>query len=106
MRLVSGGRDLDRSAALESQMGGFETRTLTAFKNLAASADFFGKRTDRVRQLRKRPSLILDIDSSERPVHGTSDYEYGGQFANITASETPSGVVGYDDKRRMSCKRQ
>ncbi len=32
MRLIVGGRDFDHYAASESQMGRFETNTLTAFK--------------------------------------------------------------------------
>ena len=48
IRSKSGGRDLDRFAASESQMGRFETRTLAAFKNLAALTDLSGQCTDRV----------------------------------------------------------
>jgi len=39
MRLITGQKGLDRFAASESQMGRFETNTLTAFKNLAALTD-------------------------------------------------------------------
>jgi hypothetical protein len=81
MRLISGQRNFDRHGASESQMGRFETSTLTAFKNLAALADLSGKWIDRVRQLRKRPNLILDIDSSESPVHGSQEGSaYNGHF--------------------------
>jgi hypothetical protein len=81
MRLISGGKDFDRFAASESQMGRFETDTLTLPKNLAALADLSGKWIDRVRQLRKRPNLILDIDSSESPVHGSQEGSaYNGHF--------------------------
>ena len=38
MRLITGQRGFDRFAASESQMGRFETRTLTSAKNLAALA--------------------------------------------------------------------
>ena len=48
MRLIGGGRDFDRFAVSESQMGRFETRTLTAFKNLAALTDRSGHCIDRV----------------------------------------------------------
>lgn len=73
MRLISGGRDFDRFAASESQMGLFETRTLTSMRNLAALTDLSGQWLDRVRPLRNSPNLILDIDSSESPVHGSQD---------------------------------
>ncbi|WP_346896267.1 IS1380 family transposase [uncultured Roseibium sp.] len=81
MRLIAGQRDFDRFAASESQMGRFETNTLALQKNLAALADLSGKWIDRVRQLRKRPNLILDIDSSESPVHGSQEGSaYNGHF--------------------------
>ena len=82
MRLITGQRDFDRFAASESQMGRFETGTLTAFKNLAALTDLSGKWIDRVQRLRKHPNLILDIDSSESPVHGAQEGSaYNGHFA-------------------------
>jgi hypothetical protein len=82
MRLITGQRDFDRCAASESQMGRFETNTLTAFKNLSALTDLSGKWIDRVQRLRKRPNLTLDIDSSESPVHGSQEGSaYNGHFA-------------------------
>jgi len=81
MRLIAGGRDFDRHAASESQMGRFETGTLPSFKNLSALTDLSGKWVDRVQRLRKRPNLILDIDSSESPVHGSQKGSaYNGHF--------------------------
>ena len=73
MRLISGQRDFDRYAASESQMGRFETGTLTSFRNLAALADLSGKWIDRLQHLRRSHNLILDIDSSESPVHGDQE---------------------------------
>jgi len=81
MRLIAGGRDFDHYAASESQMGRFETNTLTAFKNLSALADLSGKWIDRVQRLRKSPNLILDIDSSVSQVHGGQEASaYNGHF--------------------------
>jgi len=81
MRLIVGGRDFYHYAASESQMGRFETNTLTAFKNLSALTDLSGRWIDRVQRLRKRPNLILDIDSSESPVHGSQEGSaYNGHF--------------------------
>ncbi len=81
MRLIAGQRNLDHYAASESQMGRFETNTLSAFKNLTALTDLSGKWIDRVQRLRKRPDLILDIDSSESPVHGKQEASaYNGHF--------------------------
>ncbi|MCP4998560.1 MAG: IS1380 family transposase, partial [Hyphomicrobiales bacterium] len=82
MRVIAGGKNFDRFAASESQMGRFETNTLTAFNNLAGLTDLSGKWIDRVQRLRKRPNLILDIDSSESPVHGNQEGSaYNGHFA-------------------------
>ena len=81
MRLVAGGREFNRYVALESQMGRFETSALTAFKNLPALTDLSSKWIDRVRRLRKRPNLIIDINSSESPVHGSQEgSSYNGHF--------------------------
>jgi len=82
MRLIASGRNFDRFAASESQMGRFETNTLTAFNNISALANLSGKWIDKVQRLRKRPNLILDIDSSESPVHGSQEGSaYNGHFA-------------------------
>ncbi|MDH3469485.1 MAG: IS1380 family transposase [Gammaproteobacteria bacterium] len=81
MRLITGRRDFDRHAASESQMGRFETATLKSPKNLAALADISGKWIDRVQRLRRSRNLILDIDSSESPVHGEQEGSaYNGHF--------------------------
>ena len=81
MRLIAGGKDFDRYAASESQMGRFETATLTSFRNIAALADLSGKWINRVQRLRRSPNLILDIDSSESPVHGEQEGSaYNGHF--------------------------
>ena len=81
MRFISGQRDFDRYAASESQMGRFETGTLTSFRNIGALTDLSGKWIDRIQQLRGSPNLILDIDSSESPVHGEQEGSaYNGHF--------------------------
>lgn len=81
MRVIAGRRDCDRLAASESQMGRFETGILTAFRNLAVLTDLSGQWIDQVRQTHKRPNLILDIDSSESPVHGSQEGSaYNGHF--------------------------
>ena len=81
MRTITGRRDFDRPAASESQMGRFETGTLPSSKNLTALANLSGKWIDRVQRLRRSPNLILDIDSSESPVHGEQENSaYNGHF--------------------------
>ncbi len=81
MRLITGQRDFECPAASESQMGRFETGTLTCNKNPSALSDLSGKWIDRVQRLRGSPNLILDIDSSESPVHGEQEASaYNGHF--------------------------
>lgn len=81
IRMIAGGKDFDRYAASESQMGRFETETLTSFRNIDALTDLSGQWIDRVQQLRGSPNLILDIDSSESPVHGEQEGSaYNGHF--------------------------
>lgn len=81
MRLIARGKDFGRSAASESQMGRFETVTLTGNKSLTALDDLGGKWIDQVQRLRGSPNLILDIDSSESPIHGEQENSaYNGHF--------------------------
>ena len=81
MRLITGQQDFDRLAASENQMGRFETGTLTSSKNLTALANANGKWLDRVQRLCGSLNLILDIDSSENPVHGEQEASaYNGHF--------------------------
>ncbi len=81
MRLITGRKDFARPAASESQMGRFETGTLASFSNLDALSGLGGRWIDRVQRLRKQPNLILDIDSSESPVHGEQEASsYNGHF--------------------------
>ncbi len=63
----------DRDAADESEMGRFETGILSDERNLAALTGMNGAWIDRVRARRRSPNLILDIDSSESPVHGDQE---------------------------------
>ena len=47
----------------------------------SALSDLSGKWVDRVQRLRGSPNLILDIDSSESPVHGEQEASaYNGHF--------------------------
>lgn len=81
MRAITGRKDFDCLAASEGQMGRFETGTLTLPKNLAALDNLNGTWIDRVQRLRGSPNLILDIDSSESPVHGEQEASaYNGHY--------------------------
>ena len=67
MRWVVGGKAAHGSAASASQMGRFETRWLTAAKNLSALADLSGQWIDKVHGRRPPRGVVLDMDSSVSP---------------------------------------
>ncbi len=81
MRQVVGGRARDHTAASTSQMGRFETETLTQPHNLKALSDLPGVLVDRVRKHKAIRKLILDMDSSVSPTHGEQEgSSYNGHF--------------------------
>jgi hypothetical protein len=69
--IVGGGRP--QSRGLAEPDGYFETRWLTAEKNLAALADLSGRWIDRVRARRPLRGILLDMDSSVSPTHGEQE---------------------------------
>jgi hypothetical protein len=73
MRWIVGGKAAYASAASPSQMGRFETRWLTAEKNLSALADLSGKWIDSVHARRPPRGVVLDMDSSVSPTHGEQE---------------------------------
>jgi hypothetical protein len=73
MRWIVGGKGASGVAASASQMGRFETRWLTAEKNLSALADLSGQWIDRVHARRPARGILLDMDSSVSPTHGEQE---------------------------------
>src|SRR5918998_3339824 len=73
MRAIVGREGLGRPAASTSEMGRFETEWLPTEANLAALADLSGAWIDRVHARRPPDGIILDMDSSESPTHGTQE---------------------------------
>ncbi|MFM8808441.1 MAG: IS1380 family transposase, partial [Chthoniobacterales bacterium] len=73
VRWIVGRKASHGSAASASQMGRFETRWLTADKNLLALADLSGRWIDRVHARRPPKGVILDMDSSVSPTHGEQE---------------------------------
>ena len=67
------GKAASDAAASPSQMGRFETRWLTAEKNLSALADLSGKWIDSVHARRPPRGIVLDMDSSVSPTHGEQE---------------------------------
>jgi len=66
MRWVVGDRAITGSAASASQMGCLETKWQSRPENLAALADLPGQ-IDKVHRRRPPKTIVLDMDSSERP---------------------------------------
>src|SRR6201997_4033661 len=73
MRWIVGSKAASDTAASPSQMGRFETRWLTAAKNLSAVADLSGQWIDLVHAQRPRRGVVLDMDSSVSPTHGEQE---------------------------------
>jgi hypothetical protein len=81
LRWAIGDRAIKGSAASTTQMGRFETEWLTRPENLAALADLTGRWIDKVHQRRPQRTILLDIDSSERPTSGQQEGSaYNGHF--------------------------
>jgi hypothetical protein len=73
MGWIVGGKAALGAAASPSQMGRFETRWLTAEKNLSALADLSGQWSDTVHGCRPPRGIVLDMDSSVSPTHGEQE---------------------------------
>src|ERR1700733_527361 len=73
MRWIVGGKAASGCAASASQMGRFETRWLTAEKNLSALTDLSGQWIDHVHARRPPKGVVLDMDSSVSPTHGEQE---------------------------------
>ena len=81
MRQVVGGRAVDAQAASASQMGRFETETLTMSENWAALADLNGQWIDRFHDRNGLNYILLDMDSSISPTHGYQEESaWNGHF--------------------------
>jgi len=70
---IVGGKAAHGCAASLSRMGRFETRWLTAERNLSALADLSGQWIDRVHARRPPRGIVLDMDSSVSPTHGEQE---------------------------------
>ena len=73
MRWIVGGKAAFGYAASSSQMGRFETKWLTAEKNLSALSTLSGQWIDRVHGRRPPRGIVLDMDSSVSPTHGEQE---------------------------------
>src|ERR1700757_1680353 len=87
MRWIVGGKAASDAAASPSQMGRFETRWLTAEKNLFALADLSGRWIDLVHARRPPRGIVLDMDSSVSPTHGEQEMSvWNGHYDCLLSS--------------------
>ena len=81
MRVVVGWQGSERKAASTSEIGRFETETLTEEKNLKGLAQMNSHWVERAMAHTQHRRVILDMDSSESPVHGQQEgAAYNGHF--------------------------
>ena len=81
MRGVVGWQGSDRNAASTSEMGRFETETLTQEENLKGLARMNSQWVKNAMAHTSHRRVILDMDSSESPVHGQQEgAAYNGHF--------------------------
>ena len=81
MRVVVGWQGSERKAASTSEMGRFETETLTEEKNLKGLAQMNAQWVEGAMAHTQHRRVILDMDSSESPVHGQQEgAAYNGHF--------------------------
>src|SRR5262245_36685841 len=77
MRTVVGGRARDKTAASPSEIGRFETGTLTTRENLNRLMDLPGEWITRAHRHRQLSRIVLDMDSSVSETHG---HQQGSAF--------------------------
>ena len=81
LRVVVGWKGPDRNAASTSEMGRFETELLTQKENLKGIERLNVEWIKRALAKTVHRRIILDIDSSESPVHGEQEEAaYNGHF--------------------------
>jgi hypothetical protein len=81
MRVVVACSGSDHNAASASEMGRFETETLTEEKNLKGLAQMNSQWVEGAMVHTPHRRVILDMDSSESPVHGQQEgAAYNGHF--------------------------
>ena len=81
MRVIVGWQGSERNAASTSEMGRFETETLTQEDNLKGLARMNFQWVAGAMAHTPHRRVILDMDSSESPVHGQQEgAAYNGHF--------------------------
>ena len=81
MRAITGKKDNGKQAASANTMGRFETDILTQQENLRNMSDINGRWVQKAISKTLHRRIILDLDSSESPVHGEQEGSaYNGHF--------------------------
>ena len=81
MRAITGKKDNGKQDASTNTMGRFETDILTQQENLVSLSDVKGRWVQRAMGKTLHRRIILDMDSSESPVHGEQEGSaYNGHF--------------------------
>src|ERR1700693_5639226 len=83
-RLISSQRIWDRGAALTSTLRWFETELLTKEENLIGLMALNRETVGQADCLDSSDRVVLDMDSSESPVHGEQEgSDYNGHFQSV-----------------------
>ncbi|MFZ0580612.1 MAG: transposase [Candidatus Acidiferrales bacterium] len=83
-RLISSQRIWDRGAALTSTLHWFETELLTREENLIGLMALKRETLGQAESLDGSDRVVLDMDSSESPVHGEQEGSaYNGHFESV-----------------------
>ena len=84
MRVIVGWQGTDKQAASTNTMSRFETEVLTEEENLDGLARLNVEWVDRAMAQISHQRVILDMDSSESPVHGQQEgVAYNGHFESV-----------------------
>ena len=93
MRVVVGDRGIDRPAASTNTMSRFETEVLTQDGNVEGLGRLNAKWVDGAMSRTPHRRVILDMDSSESPVHGEQEgASYNGHFGSTSAHLAGHGL--------------
>jgi len=83
MRAAVGGKALERNAASHNTVSRFETETLATQENIEGLASINGSWVGKAMACTESKKVILDMDSSESPVHGNQEGSaYNGHFVS------------------------
>ena len=90
MRIIVGDRGIDRPAASTNTMSRFETEVLTQDGNVEGLGRLNAKWVDGAMSRTPHRRVILDMDSSESPVHGEQE---GARAITLCSCSTSSGTA-------------